>query len=105
MNKYGYIRVSSKDQNPERQYKALLDYGIRQEHIYADFISGKDFNRPNYMKLVKRLKRGDVLVIKRRVRLRTNPPSKQIYRPTEKRFAPKCGANLGKHRSAASSNR
>ncbi len=72
MKKYGYIRVSSKDQNPERQYKALLDYGIRQEHIYADFISGKDFNRPNYMKLVKRLKRGDVLVIKSIDRLGRN---------------------------------
>ena len=40
-----------------------------------------------------------------RVRLRTNPPSKQTCRPTEKRFAPKCRANLGKHRSAASSQR
>ena len=72
MKKYGYIRVSSKDQNPERQYKALLDYGVRKEHIYADYMSGKDFNRPNYMRLVKKLKSGDVLVIKSIDRLGRN---------------------------------
>ncbi len=72
MERYGYIRVSSKDQNPERQYKALLDYGISRERIYEDHISGKDFNRPNYLRLVKRLRKGDVLVIKSIDRLGRN---------------------------------
>ncbi len=64
MNKYGYARVSSKDQNPDRQYEALLQYGISPENIYTDQISGKDFNRPEYRALLRKLCKGDVLVVK-----------------------------------------
>lgn len=63
MQKYGYVRISSKDQNPNRQLDALSELGIVQTHIYVDKISGKDFNRPNYNRLVKRLKKGDTVVI------------------------------------------
>ena len=64
MQKYGYIRVSSKDQNPERQIRALQDCQIPRENMYLDKLSGKDFERPAYRRLLKKLKRGDVLVIK-----------------------------------------
>lgn len=63
MKKYGYVRVSSKDQNLNRQLDALNELGIASKYIYIDKMSGKDFNRPNYMKLVSKLKKGDVLVI------------------------------------------
>lgn len=72
MSKYGYIRVSSKDQNPSRQEDALLNYGIVKENIYTDYMSGKDFNRPRYRALMRKLKRGDVLVIKSIDRLGRN---------------------------------
>lgn len=64
MQKYGYIRVSSKDQNPERQIRALQDCQIPRENMYLDKLSGKDFERPAYRRLLKKLKPGDVLVIK-----------------------------------------
>ena len=60
---YGYIRVSSKDQNEERQLYSLLNLGIEKDKIYKDKISGKDFNRPGYNKLIKKLKKHDVLYI------------------------------------------
>ncbi|MBR1471194.1 MAG: recombinase family protein [Lachnospiraceae bacterium] len=72
MKKYGYIRVSSKDQNPDRQYEALRQYGIRKADIFIDRLSGKDFNRPEYLNLVKKLRKGDVLVIKSIDRLGRN---------------------------------
>ncbi len=72
MAKYGYIRVSSKDQHPDRQLEALLKYGIRSENIFTDYISGKDFNRPRYQALIKKLKSGDVLVVKSIDRLGRN---------------------------------
>lgn len=72
MKKYGYIRVSSKDQNPDRQYEAMLDYGIKRKNIFADRISGKDFNRPEYKMLLNKLREGDVLVIKSIDRLGRN---------------------------------
>jgi len=72
MKKYGYVRVSAKDQNPERQYVAMEEYGIVRKNIYLDKISGKDFARPQYKKLIKRLKPGDVLVIKSIDRLERN---------------------------------
>lgn len=72
MKKYGYVRVSAKDQNPERQYVAMEEYGIVKKNIYLDKISGKDFARPQYKKLIKRLKPGDVLVIKSIDRLGRN---------------------------------
>ena len=72
MKKYGYVRVSSKDQNPERQYIALTEMGISQKNIYMDKLSGKDFSRPAYKKLLSKLKQGDLLVIKSIDRLGRN---------------------------------
>lgn len=72
MKKYGYIRVSSKDQNPERQFRALQSCNISRNNIYYDRMSGKDFLRPQYKKLLKRLKKGDVLIIKSIDRLGRN---------------------------------
>ena len=69
---YGYIRVSSKEQNEDRQRIALLDFGVPQKNIYMDKQSGKDFERPQYRKLVKRLKQGDTLVVKSIDRLGRN---------------------------------
>ena len=60
---YGYIRVSSKDQCEDRQLMALKQYDICRKNIYVDKISGKSFNRPQYKRLMKRLKKGDVLMI------------------------------------------
>lgn len=60
---YGYIRVSSKDQNEDRQMIALDEFGVEKKHIYMDKMSGKDFERPQYKKLVRRLKAGDALVV------------------------------------------
>ena len=61
---YGYVRVSSKDQNEERQIVALQEFGIALRQIYLDKQSGKDFERPQYQKLIKKLKADDTLVIK-----------------------------------------
>ena len=61
---YGYARVSSKDQNEERQLLALLDSGVSKHNIFIDKQSGKDFNRPAYLRLYKALKPGDTLFIK-----------------------------------------
>ena len=60
---YGYMRVSSRDQNEARQYEALLEQGLSPEAIYLDKQSGKDFRRPSYLRLVRRLRKGDVLYI------------------------------------------
>lgn len=60
---YGYVRVSSADQNEDRQIDALRDRGINGVHLYIDKQSGKDFDRPQYKKLVKKLKPGDLLYI------------------------------------------
>ena len=61
---YGYIRVSSKEQNEARQLDALHKQGIEDKNIYMDKQSGKDFNRPKYKILYRKLKKGDVLYIK-----------------------------------------
>ncbi len=63
MKIYGYVRVSSYDQNEERQLIALAEKRVPQKNIYIDKQSGKDFNRPAYKKLLKRLKSGDLLYI------------------------------------------
>lgn len=60
---YGYIRVSSTDQNEDRQLIALREKDVPETNIYMDKQSGKDFNRPQYKKLVKQLKSGDLLYI------------------------------------------
>ena len=69
---YGYIRVSSKDQNEDRQRIAMLENGVDQRRIYMDKQSGKDFDRPGYRRLLKRLKPGDTLIIKSIDRLGRN---------------------------------
>lgn len=61
---YGYVRVSTKEQNLARQIEALTSWGVDVKNIYQDKASGKDFERPEYIKLSKKLKHGDVLVIK-----------------------------------------
>lgn len=61
---YGYARVLSKDQNLARQLDALARFGVSPQRIYADKASGGDFDRPAYGKLMKRLRRGDVLAVK-----------------------------------------
>lgn len=60
---YGYIRVSATDQNLDRQLIALKNAGVETKQIFVDKLSGKDFNRPNYKRLIRRLKRGDLLYI------------------------------------------
>lgn len=60
---YGYVRVSSADQNEERQLAAMKRQGIAEKHIYLDKLSGKDFERPAYKRLVKRLRPGDLLYV------------------------------------------
>ena len=62
-NIYGYVRVSSKDQCEDRQLLALKEFGIVERNIYTDKISGKNFNRPQYHRLMKKLKQGDVVVL------------------------------------------
>lgn len=60
---YGYIRVSSTEQNEDRQLIAMQKLGIPQKNIYVDKQSGKDFNRPEYQRMITKLKRGDTLYI------------------------------------------
>ena len=69
---YGYVRVSSRDQNEDRQMIAMQDFGVEKKQIYLDKQSGKDFERPQYQKLLKKLKSGDTLVIKSIDRLGRN---------------------------------
>ena len=71
-NTYGYIRVSSKDQNLDRQVSAMREEGILPSRLYMDRQSGKDFNRPAYCRLVNRLRVGDLLVVKSIDRLGRN---------------------------------
>lgn len=61
---YGYIRVSSVDQNEARQQIEMEKWGLVEKNIYSDKMSGKNFNRPQYQKLRRKLKKGDVLVVK-----------------------------------------
>lgn len=69
---YGYVRVSTREQNEQRQVVALKEYGISEKRIYMDKQSGKDFERPNYKKLIRKIKSGDTLVIKSIDRLGRN---------------------------------
>ena len=70
--KYGYVRVSTKEQNVDRQITAILKEKIEMKQIYIDKASGKDFNRKKYKKLIKKLKEGDELYIKSIDRLGRN---------------------------------
>lgn len=69
---YGYVRVSTKEQNEDRQMVAMREFGIQDSHIILDKQSGKDFERPGYRRLVRKLKAGDTLVIKSIDRLGRN---------------------------------
>ena len=69
---YGYIRVSSKDQNILRQIKAMEEWGVEKKYTYIDKQTGKDFERPAYQKMLKKLKRGDVIVVQSIDRLGRN---------------------------------
>ena len=69
---YGYMRVSTREQNEDRQRIAMLEYGAAEKNLYLDKQSGKDFKRPGYRALVAKLKDGDTLVIKSIDRLGRN---------------------------------
>ena len=69
---FGYARVSSKEQNLDRQLIALYEFGVSPKHVYQDKISGKDFDRPAYVRMMKKIKPGDILVIKSIDRLGRN---------------------------------
>ena len=69
---YGYARVSTKEQNEQRQIVALEEFVLDRKQIFTDKQSGKDFERTNYRKLVRRLKEGDTLVVKSIDRLGRN---------------------------------
>ena len=64
MNTYGYVRVSTKEQNEDRQVVAMREFGVEDSRIILDKQSGKDFDRPGYRRLTQKLKAGDTLVIK-----------------------------------------
>lgn len=72
MEQYAYIRVSTKEQNIDRQLLALEPYNIPFKNIYCDYQSGKNFDRPAYKRLLKKLKPDDVLIIKSIDRLGRN---------------------------------
>lgn len=69
---YGYARVSTKEQNEQRQIVALEEFGLQRRQIFVDKQSGKDFERTNYRRLVRKLKEGDTLVVKSIDRLGRN---------------------------------
>lgn len=69
---YGYIRVSTREQNEDRQVIALHEVGVPEKNIYMDKQSGKDFNRPQYKKLLRKMKKDDLLCIKSIDRLGRN---------------------------------
>lgn len=69
---YGYIRVSSVDQNTDRQLIALKERSVPEENIFIDKQSGKDFQRPEYLALLEKMKEGDLLIIKSIDRLGRN---------------------------------
>lgn len=72
MTEYGYVRVSALDQNEARQLLEMQRLGLKEEYVYVDKQSGKDFNRPNYKRLLPVLKAGDLLYVKSIDRLGRN---------------------------------
>jgi len=72
LNTYGYIRVSTREQNEDRQRIAMREAGVAAEWIYMDKQSGKDFDRPEYKILLHKLKKDDLLYIKSIDRLGRN---------------------------------
>ncbi len=69
---YGYIRVSTSTQHIDRQLEAIKSLGIKEKQIYIDYESGKNFDRTNYKKLIKKLKKNDLVIIKSIDRLGRN---------------------------------
>lgn len=69
---YGYVRVSTRDQNEERQMIAMREFGITEPHIFLDKQSGKNFERAQYKKLMRKIKTGDTIVLKSIDRLGRN---------------------------------
>ena len=69
---YGYVRVSTYEQNETRQLAAMREFGVAEENITIEKLSGKDFNRPRYRRLIRRLQPGDVLAVKSIDRLGRN---------------------------------
>ena len=69
---YGYVRVSAKDQNKDRQIIAMREVGVSEKNIYMDKQSGKDFKRKQYKRLVRKMKKDDLLYIKSIDRLGRN---------------------------------
>lgn len=69
---YGYVRVSTKDQNEDRQMIAMHEFGVEEAYIFMDKLSGKDFNRPAYQRLIQTIEPGDTLVLKSIDRLGRN---------------------------------
>ena len=72
MEVYGYARVSTREQKEDRQMIALTEHSVDEKNIFVDKQSGKDFNRPHYRKMLRKLKRGDLLYIKSIDRLGRN---------------------------------
>lgn len=72
MEQYAYIRVSTKEQNTDRQMLALEPYHIPEENIYCDHQSGRNFDRPAYQQLIRKIKSGDLLIVKSIDRLGRN---------------------------------
>lgn len=71
-NVYGYVRVSTKDQNEARQVIAMQEFGVDEQNVFIEKQSGKNFNRPKYHALIRKLKKDDTLVIKSIDRLGRN---------------------------------
>lgn len=69
---YGYVRVSARDQNEARQIAIMKELGIPRENIYIDKQSGKDFNRPQYRKMIRKAQKDDLIYIKSIDRLGRN---------------------------------
>ena len=69
---YAYIRVSTKQQKIDRQYEEIKAFGVDDKYIYVDKESGKDFDRTNYKRLIKRIKKDDLLIVKSIDRLGRN---------------------------------
>lgn len=69
---FGYVRVSSRDQNEDRQLMAMREAGVPEENIFTDKVSGKNFSRPQYHKMLERMEKDDVLFIKSIDRLGRN---------------------------------
>ena len=77
-NTYGYVRVSTREQNEDRQLIVLKDYKVLESNIYVDKLSGRDFNRPQYQKLMKKVRPGDLIVVKSIDRLGRNYEEIQV---------------------------